>query len=147
MEMAEYASAMWNNDSILGEIFRHYNDDGPAVVVCFSDHGEILRSEMPGASRANAMFDSPEWVRACYEIPMFVWMNSQFIEHNPVLADAIREAAGRPGTTDNIGHAVMHLCGIGGRYYREALDIFSPGYVVRPRINQDGHNLEALRWR
>lgn len=144
-ELAEYASAMWENDSIVGRIFNHFNENGPAVVVWFSDHGEFLNFETRDTSRCKEDFADPQWVKSCFEVPMFIWMNDEFISQNPELTEEIRQASSRPGTTDNIGHAILHLLGIRGKYYRSDLDILSPDYIPHQRFDVKGHNLDLLK--
>lgn len=143
-ETAQYASAMWETDSIVNRIFQHFDSVGPAVVVWFSDHGEFLNYETDDTNRCREDFNNPQWVKSCFEVPMFVWMNGEFIERHPQLAEQIRLAANRRGSTDNIGHAILYLLGIKSEYYRPELNILSPTYEPHDRVDVQGHNLDAL---
>lgn len=139
--VAHYDNATHYNDSVVGAIIDSWKDV-PAVMFYFSDHGEDLADLAEVKARNRQMPEDPAWIDRQYHIPFIVWMSDGFIARFPDEARRLREAVGRPGSLDDLGHMIIGLTGIGTEYYRPDRDILSPAYNPVPRVSEMGYPLE-----
>ena len=140
--IADYDNSVYYNDSVVAKIIDRYRYC-EAVVVYFSDHGEEIYDY-----RDNALRTGPEkgrereWKEAMFHVPFFIWMSDFYIQRNPLQAQAIREAADRPGMLSRIAHTFLRLGEIETPVYDHTADILSPHYTPRPRITINGYNYD-----
>lgn len=140
-EVADYDSATYYNDSVVGAIIDYWRDT-PALVVYFSDHGEDCWDLAPVVARNKPMPDDPAWLDRQYHVPFLVWMSDSFRAAHPDLEARIREAATRRGTLDNLGQAIIGLAGIQAPCYRPDRDITSPAYRPGARVTAEGYRFD-----
>lgn len=139
--VADYANATLYNDSILGSIIDLYRSRA-AVLIYFSDHGEEMWDSAPFGNRNRQRPEDKAWMRRQHDIPMMVWVSKSLQKRNPELVESIRAAAGKPVTTDHIGHTLLNIGGIRTPYYREELDVLSPGYEPVARKTASGYRYD-----
>lgn len=133
--IASYDNAVLYNDYVIGRVFDRYRDSN-TVVIYIPDHGEEVydyryaygRGLPPSGNEQN-------WVDCQLRVPMVVWMSERFMERYPEKVEAVRAAAGRVGSSDDIGHMILALAGLQTRYYVAERDILSPRYVAPDRVS------------
>ncbi len=140
-EIADYDSATYYNDSVVGAIIDYWRDT-PAIVIYFSDHGEDCWDLAPVEARNRPMPEDKEWLDRQYRVPFFIWMSDDFRRDYPEIEQRIILSTDRPGMLDNLGQAVIGLAGISAPCYREERDITSPAYIPRPRVTAEGYRFD-----
>ncbi|MGM9853428.1 MAG: phosphoethanolamine transferase [Muribaculaceae bacterium] len=128
--VAEYDNATRYNDSVVASIIDRYRGT-PTVFIYFSDHGDEIFDFGPVHERIILPPDNylTDWVHTEFDIPLFIAYTPEYIKLFPESPRHINSAAGRPGSTDNIGHTILGLAGAtDNRYYRADRDVLSPAY-------------------
>lgn len=139
--VADYDNCTVYNDSIVSEILARFQER-PAVAFYFSDHGANCW-DLAIVDARNKQYPSDKaWVERNFYVPFFVWMNDGFQSQFADKANAIRQNAEMPGTTDMIGYMVLGLCNPNHPAYRPECDILSADYRPLPRMSFEGYNLE-----
>ena len=134
--VCDYDNATLYNDSIVKEITRLFENTN-TIVIYMPDHGEEVHSrELPHFSgRMHSTTITERLAREEFEIPFWIWASKSYRTSHPEIWQAIKSSAGKPYMTDALPHLLMYLAGIECRYYRDDLNILSPGYNARrPRI-------------
>lgn len=132
--VAEYDNATLYNDSVVGAIIDRYRDT-PAVVIYFSDHGEEMFDASDCNVRNEPSGDLRGWLERQFEIPFFIWASDSYCAMRPARWTDILDAVDRPGMLDNVGQAVLGLCGMDSvPYYRPDRDILNPAYRPADRV-------------
>lgn len=137
-EIADYDSATYYNDSVVGSIIDCWRDT-PTLLFYFSDHGEDCWDLAPVGARNHPHPDDHAWLDRQYRVPFFVWMSDQFKELHPGLVKKITASRARSGMLDNFGQIVLGLGEVATPYYRPGRDITSPAYRPVPRITSEGY--------
>lgn len=132
--VAEYDNATLYNDSVVGAIIDRYRDT-PAVVIYFSDHGEEMFDASDCNVRNEPSGDLRGWLERQFEIPFFIWASDSYRAMRPARWAGVLDAVDRPGMLDNVGQAVLGLCGMDSvPYYRPDRDILNPAYRPADRV-------------
>lgn len=137
----KYDNATFYNDSVVSEIMQRWSGR-PTLLFYFSDHGEDIEDLAEVKARNVQQPDDWDWIDRQYHVPFFVWMSDSFLEAYPAEAQRVRAVSGRPGSLDDIGHAIIGITGIVSPYYRPERDIFSDEYRPVPRVAEAGYLLE-----
>ncbi len=140
-EVADYDSATYYNDSVVGAIIDYWRDT-PAMLIYFSDHGEDCWDLAPVEARNKPMPEDPDWLDRQYRVPFFIWLSDSLRRSHPSICERVSQAASRPATLDNLGQAVLGLSGISAPCYREERDVTSPRYRPRRRVTAEGYSLD-----
>lgn len=138
--IAEYDNATRYTDSIVGRIIRRYKPSS-SIVIYFSDHGEDMWDLAPCQARNKPNPSDNAWLDRQFHIPFFVWGSDSFRRNHPDLWAAIKEAAARPGSLDNLGQMVIGLAGLQTNYYNPTLDITSSSYHPSVRVTSEGYRI------
>lgn len=141
--IADYNNATRYNDSIVERIIDDYRKR-KAVVIYLSDHGEDSPELAPVMARNVPRPDDPAWIDRQFHIPFMVWMSDSFIETSPEKAEKIRNAVGRPWSTDNLGQMILGLSGLRTEYYRNRLDILSDSFTPYERTTASGYPYDSI---
>lgn len=141
--IADYNNATRYNDSVVARIIDDYRDR-KAVVIYLSDHGEDSPELAPVMARNVPRPDDPAWIDRQFHIPFMVWMSDSFIETYPEKAEKIRNAVGRPWSTDNLGQMILGLSGLRTEYYRNSLDILSDSFTPYERTTASGYRYDSI---
>lgn len=75
-------------------------------------------------------------------VPATVWMSPKFNELYPGKVDAIKKAASRRGSIDDIGHFILGLAEVSSPYYRPERDIASESYRPVRRLTTEGFYID-----
>lgn len=142
-EVASYDSATFYNDSVTGAIINYWRNS-QTMIFYFSDHGEDCWDIAPASARNKQMPDDPTWIERQYSVPFLVWMSDSMMEKHPEIVARINNAASRPGSLDNLGQAILGICGIISPYYNMERDITSDHYTPLPRVSAAGYSLEVI---
>ena len=136
--IADYDNATHYNDSVIAAIISRYHDS-EAVIVYFSDHGEEIYDYRDAAFRQPPTAGmEQEYIDYIYRVPFMVWMSDAFIANHPAAAEAVKDAANRPGTLSEVSHLLMKLGEITTPSYDPTHDISSPHYIPRTRTSRNG---------
>lgn len=140
--IADYDNATLANDSVMGMIYNHFRDKN-AVVVYISDHGEEVYDYRNSMGRKNRTDNTLEqYIESYFMVPATVWMSPKFKELYPGKVDAIKKAATRRGSTDDIGHFILGLAEVSSPYYRPERDIASDSYKPIRRLTTEGFYID-----
>ena len=133
--VAEYDNATRYNDMVVNEIIDMYRKKD-AIVIYFSDHGDEcydFRNHTGRTYDFTAM--DARAVHCQFDIPFLIYVSDIYKENHPELVQEIEAATDRPFITDDLPHLVLHLAGIGTKWYRPERDLISPLYQNdRPRL-------------
>lgn len=140
--IADYDNATFANDSVMGMIYNHFRDKN-AVVVYVSDHGEEVYDYRDSMGRKNRTDNTMEqYIESFFMVPATVWMSPKFNELYPGKVDAIKKAASRRGSIDDIGHFILGLAEVSSPYYRPERDIASESYRPVRRLTTEGFYID-----
>lgn len=140
--IADYDNATLANDSVMGMIYNHFRDKN-AVVVYVSDHGEEVYDYRDSMGRKNRTDNTMEqYIESFFMVPATVWMSPKFMELYPGKVDAIKKAATRRGSIDDIGHFILGLAEVSSPYYRPERDIASESYRPVRRLTTEGFYID-----
>ncbi len=140
--IADYDNATLANDSVMGMIYNHFRDKN-AVVVYVSDHGEEVYDYRDSMGRKNRTDNTMEqYIESFFMVPATVWMSPKFKELYPGKVDAIKKAASRRGSIDDIGHFILGLAEVSSPYYRPERDIASDSYKPVRRLTTEGFYID-----
>lgn len=142
-KIAHYDNATRYNDAVLGEVFDLFANR-QAVVVCVSDHGDEVYDYRDSQGRRDDREHPELMVRYQHEVPMVVWISPAFMTAHADVVQRLRQAASRPGTTDNLSQLLLGLGGITSPYYRPWLDIHSDDYRPPRRIVRKTYDYDRL---
>ena len=67
-------------------------------------------------------------------MPFMVWCSDTYMQNNPDKVEAIRAAADRPFSIDNLCHMMFNLGQLKTPYYIPDRDVISPQFKKRKRI-------------
>ena len=140
-EIADYDSATYYNDSVVGAIIDYWRDT-PTLLFYFSDHGEDCWDLAPMGARNHPRPDDRAWLDRQYRVPFFVWMSDPFKDCHPDLVKKITASRDRSGMLDNFGQMVLGLGEVTTPYYRPRRDITSPDYQFMPRVTSEGYRFD-----
>lgn len=107
--LASYDNAVLYNDSVLSQIAEKFRDRS-AVMVFISDHGEEVYDCRDYFGHGNAL-SAPDFSPQL-RVPMTIWMTDRFMAENPDKAAAIRGAASRRFTSDDMPHLLLDIADI-----------------------------------
>lgn len=142
--IADYDNATLANDSVMGMIYDHWRDKN-AIVVYVSDHGEEVFDYHDSMGRKNRTDQTMEqYIESFFMVPATVWMSEKFMSLYPEKVEAIKRAASRPGTTDDIGHFIIGLAEISSPYYKPERDIASDRYQPVRRFTVEGFYIDSI---
>lgn len=142
--IADYDNATLANDSVMGMIYDHWRDKN-AIVVYVSDHGEEVFDYHDSMGRKNRTDQTMEqYIESFFMVPATVWMSEKFMSLYPEKVEAIKRAASRPGTTDDIGHFIIGLAEISSPYYKPERDIASDRYQPIRRLTVEGFYIDSI---
>lgn len=140
--IADYDNATLANDSVMGMIYNHFRGKN-AVVVYVSDHGEEVYDYRDSMGRKNRTDNTMEqYIESFFMVPATVWMSPKFRELYPGKVDAIKKAASRRGSIDDIGHFILGLAEVSSPYYRPERDIASESYKPVRRLTTEGFYID-----
>ena len=140
--IADYDNATFANDSVMGMIYNHFRDKN-AVVVYVSDHGEEVYDYRDSMGRKNRTDNTMEqYIESFFMVSATVWMSPKFKELYPGKVDAIKKAATRRGSIDDIGHFILGLAEVSSPYYRPERDIASESYRPVRRLTTEGFYID-----
>ena len=118
-----YDDAILYEDKVLGrfvDALRKRNR--PSCLMFISDHGESPRAS------GWRDFHDPE----VYEVPMFIWLSTEYRKLFPNLVDAIVAAKDKPAQSDELSHGLIHLGLISNLpNWDERKDFLSPNFAGR----------------
>ena len=127
---AHYDNAIFYNDHIVSEIIRRFWDKN-AVVIYISDHGEDVYD---GGGYFTHFENTGD--RYIHEIPMIIWVSSEFSKKYPELEYRIASSIHKPYMTDDIIHTVLDIMSIETEEYDPSRSIINPSFdASRMRIN------------
>lgn len=133
--IAAYDNATLYNDFVMGRIFDRYRHAN-AVVVYIPDHGEEVYDYRNTYGRDQAARGQErQWIDCQLRVPMTVWMSDRYAALYPARAEALRAAASRVGSSDDIGHMLLSLAGLHTGYYVAERDIMSDAYKAPHRVS------------
>lgn len=142
--IADYDNATLYNDYVLNTIFETYNGSN-TIVIYFSDHGEEAYDYRKQCSRDHGEVTAMS-LKYQYEIPFVVWCSGVYLEKNPDVADAIRQAVDRPFVLDNLCNMLFNIGGVVTPHYRPQLDLIAPGYKCGKRLVKGEYIYEDIRY-
>ena len=130
--IAQYDNSTLYNDHVVNailDLFRNRN----AVVVYLSDHGEETYDYKDGTWR---LYNGIEkgWLKHIHNVPFMVWCSDIYMQNNPDKVEAIKAAADRPFSIDNLCHMMFNLGQLKTPYYIPDRDVISPQFKKRKRI-------------
>lgn len=132
--IADYDNATCYNDKVVGAILSRFQRED-AVVICFADHGEeVFDGEIGMYGRNHNAHLTPSILHGEFEVPLLMLTSRRCRRLHPELAAAIRAAADRPFSTDDLPHLLLGISRLGTRYYDPRRDLLSPEFNhKRPR--------------
>ena len=133
--IADYDNATCYNDYVIGRIINMFKDS-PSVIVYLSDHGEEVYDYRHFVGRTHERNKKKEAIKYQYDIPMMIWCSDKYIQNNPQHMERIRQAVGKPMSSDILPHTLFHLASIKTPFYKPENDVLSKEYVVGKRILQ-----------
>ena len=118
-----YDDAILYEDKVLGglvDVLR--KRDRPSCLMFISDHGESPRA------KGWRDFHDPE----TYEVPMFIWLSTEYRKLFPNVLDAIVAAKDKSAQSDELSHGLIHLGLISNLpHWDERKDFLSPSFAGR----------------
>lgn len=127
--VSDYINSVYYNDYVVAQIVNYYSDK-PALVVYFSDHGEIIYDDPK-----NPTYSDHGMLPQGVSVPLFVYLSPEVRRDYPDLYDRIRASKDRRIMLDLFTHSITGLLGIKNKYSDPRLDFFSDEYnQERPRI-------------
>ncbi len=121
----EYDNSILYTDYILYSILNELKvRNRPSFLLYFSDHGEAVYT---GMKRWLVRDEVP----ACYEIPLFVWLSSNYCKYRPGFSEKLNNNRNTPHVTDHLIYGMLDLCGISYDDFPYERDIFSEHYAPR----------------
>lgn len=142
-QIAHYDNATRYNDAVMGEIFKLFAHR-QAIVVYLSDHGDEIYDYRNSIGRCDDADNPKLMVKYQNEIPMVVWCSPPFMAAHDDVVERLRQAASRPGTTDNLPQLLMGLAGISSPYYDARLDMLAPEYKCPRRMVRNRYDYDQL---
>lgn len=133
--VADYDNATRYNDYVIGRIINMFKHS-PSVIVYLSDHGEEVYDYRNFVGRTHERNKKREAIKYQYDIPMMIWCSGKYIQNHPQLTERIREALGKPMSSDLLPHLLFRLASIKTPFYKPENDVLDKEYVVGKRILQ-----------
>lgn len=133
--VADYDNATRYNDYVVGRIINMFKHS-PSVIVYLSDHGEEVYDYRNFVGRTHERNKKREAIKYQYDIPMMIWCSGKYIQNHPQLTERIREALGKPMSSDLLPHLLFRLASIKTPFYKPENDVLDKEYVVGKRILQ-----------
>lgn len=130
-DIANYDNVTFYNDYVIGEMIGRLKKR-KAIVVYFSDHGEEVYDYRDNMGRTAPPEEKSmnEYMESLYHVPFWIWISPELKESRNELYNLVMKAADRFGTTDDVGHAMLHLAGVESPYYKSSRDILSDDYAA-----------------
>ncbi len=132
-ELAQYANALYYNDSVVSGIMDRFREED-ALVIYLSDHGETIYDD--GSDFAGHVEESPN--KYTLEIPLLFWASEKFRARHPEKWAALQSAVNRPYMTDDMIHTILDLMDIRTPEYDPGRSLVHPSFDAgRRRIVRD----------
>lgn len=136
--IASYDNSIYYTDSLVSKIINYFRDKN-AVLVYFSDHGEINYdfSEQIGRKVPIKQY-TQEVVKYLYGIPFYIWCSDIFKELNIDTYFALCRNRHKPMTLDDLNQLLLHLGGVQSEIVDSSRNVLSDSYRIKPRLIE-GH--------
>lgn len=119
---SHYLNAVYYNDFVVSEIFKHFKDE-EAIIFYFSDHGDEVYDFRDLYGHVHV---SPS--RYMAEIPFMIFLSDSFKSSYPAVLQRIQKAQEKAFMNDNFLHSFLDILGIYSKDYDETYSIFSQNY-------------------
>lgn len=107
--------------------------DRPAFLIYISDHGSVCESTnlRNPQSRDNS----------AYEVPFFIWTNSQYREALPNTLRRMKQHCDVPLQSDKAHFGLLEMMGVTFTDDVESLNFLSEKFEVKPRFRNEGSEI------
>jgi heptose-I-phosphate ethanolaminephosphotransferase len=130
----EYDTSILYSDKVLGSLMdRLEKVDRPAFLIYISDHGSVCESTnlRNPQSRDNS----------AYEVPFFIWTNSQYREALPNTLRRMKQHCDVPLQSDRAHFGLLEMMGVTFTDDVESLNFLSEKFEVKPRFRNEGSEI------
>lgn len=130
----EYDTSILYSDKVLGSLMdRLERVDRPAFLIYISDHGSVCESTnlRNPQSRDNS----------AYEVPFFIWTNSQYREALPNTLRRMKQHCDVPLQSDKAHFGLLEMMGVTFTDDVESLNFLSEKFEVKPRFRNEGSEI------
>lgn len=131
---ADYANATLYNDHVLSLLATSLQGR-PGLLVYFGDHGEELYDAGPRWGRQMPRpGEERNFMRCQAEVPLLVWVTSEYAKQHPERLQVLRAAANKPISLASLPQLVMALTNTQAKEYRPERDPLNNKYRAPRRI-------------